>query len=430
MKPASRALTIAAPIEPAAIPALRLLLQRIQDDLDGSDGNNQLFHPATLPDTHFTRFVVIEDPDYDGDPHGPLAPLLVWESNHDGRMAPYLRSIAASHAEAFDAIFGACQAYPGARDPDAFVRWMKRHSLRSQAFYCGYRGYSKREVDLSRRVHDAISAYLDEHRASLVGLAPADIEARLRAHLADQGLDVAPMHSAFLDLVDRGIAYLKLLKLARFAWWYPAWRRGLATAQAHEPIDDFDRPPHGKPEAIVQEDFVRQNQLTHLVDLKPGTFRRRNLAIVMEGIEGLARGRYVHGDLGGITSIHFARWVLLADPRDLPAAARRDRLLFFSNYDFSWDSYLGEFIDRAASGLTAVWSNTRGFPRTDGLTGEGARDEERFKAWTRKHQLRTDLWWSGVPDSTVENVRNDVWIRRMLARPLTDEELSEWLRRL
>ena len=91
-----------------------------------------------------------------------------------------------------------------------------------------------------------------------------------------------------------------------------------------------------------------------------------------------------------------------------PDVARRHRLLFFSNYDGSWESYLGEFIDRAACGLTAVWSNTVGFPRTCRLLGAGARDEEAFKQWTRRHQILTQVWWSGVPDSTVQNIRDDV----------------------
>jgi hypothetical protein len=137
----------------------------------------------------------------------------------------------------------------------------------------------------------------------------------------------------------------------------------------------------------------------------------------------------VHGDLGGITSIHFARWVIVPD-RWTKDGPKRHRLLFFSNYDGSWESYLGEFVDRAAFGLSGVWSNTKGFPRTRNLIREGAKDEEAFKQWTRRHQIATQAWWSGVPDSTVQNIRNDLWIRRNFERALSDEELDEWLRRL
>ncbi len=165
-----------------------------------------------------------------------------------------------------------------------------------------------------------------------------------------------------------------------------------------------------------------------IVDIKPGRFRLFTVWAVLTAIDALARVYFVDGALGGITSIHFARWVILRDRRPVPSAQKRHRLLFFSNYDGSWESYLGEFIDRAASGLTAVWSNTVDFPRTRFLLDDGARDEEAFKQWTRDHQIATQVWWSGVPTRTVQNIRDDVWLRRGLDQTLDDQELARWLR--
>ena len=176
------------------------------------------------------------------------------------------------------------------------------------------------------------------------------------------------------------------------------------------------------------EDHLTQNQLTHIVDIKPGVFRLATLWLVLKAIDVIARVYSVRGDLGGITAIHFARWVILRDRRDVHP--RRHRLVFFSNYDGSWESYLGEFIDRAAYGLTAVWSNTVGFPATEHLAFAGARNEEAFKQWTREHQIVTQVWWSGVVHSTVQNIRDDIWIRRQLDRGLSDAELVAWLRKL
>jgi len=414
MNTSNLALTVVAPLprDPIVVRDLRALLAGIQKELRRDP---QPLQPAKLPDTHFTRFFVLEDRELD--------PLLVWESNHDGRPAKYLRACAAAQPAGLDAIFSFSPGYPGAADPAAFARWMIRHSLPHQAFHCAYRGTPKREVDAAITQHREIRAFLDDQRDRLVGLAPAEIEREIRAHLATLDLDRKRYHRPLVDLLDRAIAYLKLVKLARHLPRALAWKREIPLAQAGEPVDDYDRPVHGKPAAIVQEDFIRQNQLTHVVDVKPGWFRKMNLDIIMQVIESAARGEYVHGDLGGIVSIHFARWVLLPHPG-------RDRLLFMSNYDFSWDSYLGEFIDRQSKGLTAVWSNTEGFPTTEGLYDKGSRDEERFKQWTRNRQIPTDLWWSGVPESTTENVLADVWLRRKLMRPMTDEELREWLNRV
>jgi len=424
--PASQALTVVAPIDPDRRARLVEVLQAIAADLRG----NRYFVPERLDDTHFTRFVIVDDPDCPpGEPRLPA--LLAWECNHDGRAGAYLRRVATSHRDGFDAIFAACPGYPGAADPAAFARWMKQHSVPSAAFYCGYRHVPRAEVLAARKVRDAIRDYLDAHRGALVTAAPVEIQRALRAHVGSLGLDLRDYHRPFRALLDRAWAYLKLLPLLRHAPFYWRIRRQLREAEATEPSDPVDAPVHGKPEMIAREDYIRQNQLTHLVDIKPGRFRPFMLKVVAAYIEALARGEYVHGNLGGIASIHFARWCVLEDRRDqVEPARRRHRLIFFSNYDFSWDSYLGEFIDRQSRGLTAVWSNTVGFPPTRDLTDEGARDEERFKQWTRNHQIGSDAWWSGVRDSTVENVRDDVWIRRGLTRPLADEELTEWLRRL
>lgn len=415
MNPPSQALTVVAPLDPdrARLLELRELLARTQKDLRRRPAP---FDPSQLPDTHFTRFLVIEDRE--------LPPVLVWESNHDGRALDYLRRAAVAQPAGLAAIFGFAPGCPGTADPDAFARWARDHHVRHQAFHCAYRGVSKREVDAALAVHKAIRGFLDANRARLLRAAPAEIEGEIRAHLRSlPGIDLTDYHRPVRDQLDRAVGYLRLARLARHVPRALHWLREISVAQESEPVEDIDRPVHGKDVAIIQEDKIRQNQLTHIVDVKPGWFRRMNLDIVMSFIEAEARGKYVHGDLGGISSIHFARWVLLKHPV-------RDRLLFMSNYDFSWDSYLGEFIDRQSTGLTAVWSNTEGFPTTEGLSGKGSRDEERFKQWTRNRQIPTDLWWSGVPESTTENVRNDVWIRRMLMRPMTDEELPAWLTRL
>jgi hypothetical protein len=216
--------------------------------------------------------------------------------------------------------------------------------------------------------------------------------------------------------------------IAGFAWtilWYVLLRHHEKTDKP----DTINRPVHGEPDLIAAEDRIVQNQLTHIVDLKPGWFRYFTQRVVLLAIDQLARVTFVHGNLGGITSIHFARWVILPDRRKDPPR-RRHRLLFFSNYDFSWESYLGEFVDRASSGLTAVWSNTEGYPRTFRLVDEGADDEEAFKQWARNHQIASQVWWSGVRYSTVENVNNDVEVHRGAVATLDAEEASHWVARL
>ena len=52
-------------------------------------------------------------------------------------------------------------------------------------------------------------------------------------------------------------------------------------------------------------------------------------------------------------------------------------------------------IERA-QGLTAVWSNTVGFPRTRFLVQGGATDELLFKTLTRQSQVPSLAWYSPI----------------------------------
>jgi len=122
-----------------------------------------------------------------------------------------------------------------------------------------------------------------------------------------------------------------------------------------------------------------------------------------------------------IGTIHYARWF------HLPGT---DKLIFLSNFDGSWESYLGDFIDKAAVGLTAVWSNTVDFPRTRFLAFGGAADGPRFREWARAHQCRTDVWYSAYPDLSMPAIDNNSAIRDGLNARLDPEETQSWLRRL
>jgi hypothetical protein len=196
---------------------------------------------------------------------------------------------------------------------------------------------------------------------------------------------------------------------------YP-WLRKLEKADEPLHLDVLPEQTH----ALAQrEDFQVQNQLTHLVGVKPGLFRQALLRIVLGSIDALGRFYFNQGELGGLMTIHYARWVLIDGGR---------RLLFLSNYDGSWERYLGDFIDQAHVGLTAVWSNTLGFPRTRNLIQDGATDEDHFKTWARQHQLPTQLWYSAYPQLTVHNVgRNGRICAGLLREPAGPEQFARWL---
>jgi hypothetical protein len=106
------------------------------------------------------------------------------------------------------------------------------------------------------------------------------------------------------------------------------------------------------------------------------------------------------------------------------------RVLFFSNFDGSWENYLGDFVDRAAVGLTLAWSNTKEFPKTRLLIFRGATNEELFKTWTRKHQIVTQVWYTAYKHLTVKNILRNHSITLGLCRDMNENEAQEWLKLL
>jgi hypothetical protein len=174
-------------------------------------------------------------------------------------------------------------------------------------------------------------------------------------------------------------------------------------------------------ESAAGDGLGAQNALTHLVALRPGLGNRTVLKLIHRYIDHMAREHFNHaGQLGGIPSIHFAKWLLIDEGR---------RLLFLSNYDGSWESYLGDFVDRAALGLNMAWCLTEGYPRVSVLARGGADDEERFKDWARHHQIPTALFYSAYPSSTVATINNNTRLREGLH--VGDEGDAEaWLRRI
>jgi hypothetical protein len=424
MSTATQALTVLAEIDPAQRVALEQTLRAIAADLD----HNLVFRPCDLPATHFTRFVIVTD-----EPRRELPVLLAWEVNHDGDPADYLAQVARK-VPSIDRVLEHCRDYPvaGTADVEGWVEWMLAHSHRAAAFYTGYRDVPRSQVVNDGAVHDAIRAIVDRDRAQLSRFPATEIQRRIgeELRLRRPDLDITAQDDDSFTARQIIAFMFGLLVLPFILLILGPWLVELRHHEETEPTRTYGRPVHDDQLMQVAEDRVTQNQLTHLVDIKPGRFRLFTVWAVLTVIDALARVYFVDGALGGITSIHFARWVIVRDRRRVPPRQKRHRLLFFSNYDGSWESYLGEFIDRASSGLTAVWSNTVDFPRSRFLIGAGARDEEAFKQWTRDHQIATQVWWSGVPASTVRNVRDDIWVRRRLLRPLPDDEAMQWLETL
>lgn len=419
------AVTLLHRVLPGRAAELVELLEQMGQDIDGT----REIPFNELETVHFLRWVVVE-----GAAPGEPAQLM-FESNYDGTLEQHLGELLQRGSEGMHRIYRCCEGYPQPGAPQLLLSqhagvsaFLQAGQLPHQAFYVGRRGKSARRIKLEGQLRDAIQQFLDRAGSDPLRALGGSPEAAYRAivaHLEQEHAEplrrwrqlygAAPPgpRRSLLALLLRLPLYLPLVPLLPVL--YP-WLRHLE--KTDQPLQ-LDVLPEQTYQLSQREDFQVQNQLTHLVAVKPGLYRRLLLRVVLASIDLLGRFYFNQGDLGGLATIHFARWVLIDGGR---------RLIFFSNYDGSWERYLGDFVDQAHVGLTAVWSNTLGFPRTKNLVQDGATDEEHFKNWTRQHQLPTQLWYSAYPQLTVPNVgRNGEICAGLAVAPATAEQLSRWL---
>lgn len=219
---------------------------------------------------------------------------------------------------------------------------------------------------------------------------------------------------ASLRFVLNLLFWSAVASIAALAGAYVALRKAEDTDSVDEraPIHDINA------HIFERENRCRQNHMISITVRKPGPLRsftsRLVFWVLSRSVGVLARP----GFLGTIGTIHFARWITLPGTRDV---------VFLSNYDGSWESYLEDFITRARQGLTGVWSNSIGFPRTRNLVSGGAADSERFKRYARRSMVPTLFWYSAYPQLTMATIRSNREIVRGLTGAMTEEEATNWL---
>ncbi len=199
-----------------------------------------------------------------------------------------------------------------------------------------------------------------------------------------------------------GVLWVLIVLLAIAGFGYLSFRKAEASDWLEERTADH---------RMLRAMFDRENRLTqnHMISVtqrKPGLLRKFTSRLVFWAVTRFVSYQYQPGFLSDIGTIHFARWVTPPGSPDV---------LFFSNYDGSWESYLEDFITRAHAGLTGVWSNSIGFPRTVNLIQQGATDGERFKRFARHSMRPTLFWYSAYPALSTSDIRTNADIRRGLS---------------
>ena len=227
---------------------------------------------------------------------------------------------------------------------------------------------------------------------------------------------------AFAD-TWRPVARAVLLGLAGVAVSVPLvllWLRYLETRDSAHDAPRVDE--RMLREMIRREDWIAQNHMGSIVLIKPGILRAIVIRAGHLGLGLMLKVVATDGYLGSMRTVHFAHWAFLNNA---------SRLLFFSNFDFSWDSYLDDFIEKANEGLTAAWGSSIGFPPARFLIYDGASHGRQFKNWALASRAVSRFWFSAYRNLTVDQIERNHRIANGLRRKrLSDGDAAKWMRDL
>ncbi len=413
-------LTFITKVNPDRVEDLKTLLDGMGADVE----HNPHIPFPDLRLLHFASLVLHDDPSY--------GTYFVFENNFDGSLDPYLEDLYAHASEGLHSIYSCCRDYraASAADKAQLLSYLRAHVVHPNAYHIGNVGRSVERTHQEAELRDSLENFLDDVvNQGNIG-SPGSIRQRVQGFVQSQpifawALSVRPRQTAMEHFLPRlKIVIVAMIALMLLPLLIPVaivWAVMLRWTETNEPPPiDLDVKAHVK-ELVKREDrtHIVQNHMASITTVKPGVFRRVTLRGVLWLVNLIARTAD-KGKLSGIPSIHFAHWSMIDKGR---------RLLFVSNFDGSWENYLDDFIDKASTGLTGIWSNTVGFPKARWLVLDGARDGARFKAYARDSQTQTNVWYSAYKQLTVQTIDNNSAIREDLFTSLDDAATRNWLRR-
>lgn len=206
-----------------------------------------------------------------------------------------------------------------------------------------------------------------------------------------------------------------LLLLPVFAW------RFLAELRRLERDNVPDRAPANADyvkQVMERENLTPQNMLITVSEMQPGWFRRFTLRIAFVIIGQIAAREFRPGFLADLGTIHFARWLLLPGGK---------KVVLLSHYDGSLESYLEDFVQETHEGMTAIWSNAQGFPRSRWLFLDGAHDGDRLRRYVLRQLVPVRFRYSAYPSLSTARIRANAAICRGIAAATTSDEAEAWL---
>jgi|SRR5579862_965825 len=410
---------------------LRQLLKSMNLGPGNVNPANALLPFQQFTQIHFARFVILQDETagdlqeaYGGEPQ--IFPLyLAFLADFDGSADAFRADLVTRAKSGLEQIFSCCQGFSTGCD---IAQWMKSHDHAPATIYVNWLGRTVTEIREENALRFALEDHLQKNGTDYSRKSLRDAHAALRefarTQISSGALSLTPPARTPMIWWIRNVAHLVyvplvlLLAMPFLVLYLPIF---LVQLRSREKSDVVIAP---RPESCHErrlaslEDQDVTNQFTAMGSVKPGLFRRWTLAFFLWLLDWAARHIYIRGQLARVPTIHFARWVFIDNKK---------RLLFASNYDGSLETYMDDFINKVGWGLNLVFGNGVGYPSTRWLVLDGAKNEQHFKYFLRRHQLPTQVWYKAYAGLTAFDLKRNTLIRQGVERAhLSDAELRQW----
>jgi len=122
---------------------------------------------AKVSSTHMARLVVMDDVVYFGRPSREehlRSKYLIFESNFDGDLDPYLRRLAVEVPQEVHAVWRHCEGYPGVENVDAFIRYMKRCQVETTFFFADVNDKTVQQTLQALQTQSAVTAFIEKNQ--------------------------------------------------------------------------------------------------------------------------------------------------------------------------------------------------------------------------------------------------------------------------
>lgn len=410
---ASQGVAVLAPIKQGQESACSDALHRINNGASDSI----IINFAKQNRTHFARFVIIDDPD-----KGVGRKRLLFSGIYDGRPADFFRDIQQNCSD-LDAIWGHCEGWTGKGNT---ADYLAQHDTKTATLLKGFRFDSVKDIQGYLHLRDELINRFDVPLADyprVMKTLPRQAQwfSTTRRIMRDAReflqkvwvtLTVVP---DLIGLLKHGKMLLQARKIINTPikldreFSYAA----LDKSAPCYPLGDGDEVIPEKLETELPQFLNRQqvqNQMTVITVNDPKLIAQQEA--ITDYIGTLAKIPFISRN-SSIPTIHFGRWLQIDNSK---------RMLFLSNFDGNWETYIGDFVDKAAGGLNAFWGGSIGWRQAATL------DIELFKEGIRCHQTRAHYFYCAYPQATVVNIARARDLARAYALNVDETTAEDWLK--